>query len=123
MNIAPHDDREHAWLDDLLTADAAGCTVDDDGFSARVMQRLDAFAPAAARAASAPCIAPASALDRLGVITRQERQRDRWQVVAATAAAAIGLVTWWAQPVLETLIALVIVATAWPWLLMRDPRF
>jgi hypothetical protein len=118
MNPNPNDD---TWLDALLARGAE--TVRDDGFSARVVQRVEAVATAAAAAAPAACVAPAAALDRLAATAQRERRRQFWNTAGVLAAAGIGLITWWAQPQPGAAIALVLASAALPWLLLRDPRF
>ena len=118
MNPNPHND---VWLDALLAQGAE--PVRDDGFSACVMQRVDALAAAAAVAAPAACLPPAAALQRLSLAMRRDRRRQFWNTAGVLAATAIGLLTLWAQPQPSTAIALVLASVALPWLLLRDPRF
>lgn len=113
-----HDD---VWLDGLLVQGAE--PIRDDGFSTRVMQRVDALATAAAVAAPAVCVPPIAALKRLSAATRREQRRQFWNTAGVLAAAGIGLLTLWAQPQPSTAIALALASAALPWLLMRDPHF
>ena len=112
---------DDAWLDEWLVQRAE--PVPDDGFSVRVMQRVDALAVAAPAASPAPCVPPDTALGRLSAMTRRQQRRQFWNTAGVVAAAAVGLLTLWAQPAPITAIALVLASTALPWLLLRDPQF
>jgi hypothetical protein len=121
MNPVP-DHNAAAWLDDLLSRGVASPPA-DDGFSAKVMERIDTVARSAAAAAPAPCISPAAALRRLPAVQQRERRRQSWTTAGVLAAAAIGMLTTWAQPGLASSAALVLTSMGLLWLLLRDPQF
>ena len=121
MNPVP-DDEAVAWLDDLL-ARSRDPSPADDGFSEKVMQRVDTAARSAAAAEPAPCIAPATALRLLPDVQQRERRRQAWTTAGVLAAAAIGLLTTWTQPGPASTAALVLTSMGLLWLLLRDPQF
>ncbi|MEP7098892.1 MAG: hypothetical protein ABI781_00190 [Burkholderiales bacterium] len=120
MNPNP-DPNDNAWLDEWLAP--RGEPLADDGFSARVMQRVDALTAPAPAAAPARCVPADAALRRLTAVTRREQHRQFWNTAGVLAAAGIGLLTLWTQPAPIAAIALVLASAALPWLLLRDPQF
>ena len=83
MNEIERDD----WLDRTLRAAAPSPDLDDDGFSARVLQAIE-------RAGARDVVAPDTALARLRTRRRHERERMRYSVVGAVAGAAFAAVVW-----------------------------
>jgi ferric-dicitrate binding protein FerR (iron transport regulator) len=122
MNLRPQETATDDWLDDLL-ARGAEVLPADDGFSTQVARRIDAVARAAGAAEPAPCIAPTAALSRLPALQQRERRRQSWTAAGVLMAAAIGILTLWAQPGSTSGAALVLASIGLLWLLLRDPQF